>query len=232
MSRLPFTTRSAWLNIQSKCAALRRTHAHLKQGTRPSKKLTNIKDVKKYLNVESIAKDGLLIVRRNDPLMTTAELILVPRSVLDGLVTALHIKLDHPTKHQIQQVMKRHVYGLDMGQVIDRVSESCHTCASLQKFPETVVSQSTEDPPETIGISFAADVLKRNRQLVLVLRESTTSYTASCIISDEKHDTLRNVLLQLAMELHPLDGPHAVIRVDPAPGFTSLKYDKTLNSFC
>lgn len=36
-TRLPFTTRSAWSSIQSECADLRRTHAHLKQGTRPSK---------------------------------------------------------------------------------------------------------------------------------------------------------------------------------------------------
>lgn len=32
----------------------------LKQGTRPSKKLTNIRDVKRYLNVATIAKDGSL----------------------------------------------------------------------------------------------------------------------------------------------------------------------------
>lgn len=37
-TRLPFTTRSSWLQIQSDCPDLRRTRAHLKQGTRPSKK--------------------------------------------------------------------------------------------------------------------------------------------------------------------------------------------------
>ena len=43
---LPFTTRSAWIDIQSDCPDLQRTHAHLKQGTRLSKKVTNVKDVK------------------------------------------------------------------------------------------------------------------------------------------------------------------------------------------
>ena len=51
LSGLPFTTRSAWIQIQSECPDLRRTHAHLKQGTRPSKKITNIKNIKRYLNV-------------------------------------------------------------------------------------------------------------------------------------------------------------------------------------
>ena len=44
--KIPFTSGSAWSTIQSECADLRRTCAHLRQGTRPSKKLTNIKDVK------------------------------------------------------------------------------------------------------------------------------------------------------------------------------------------
>ncbi|CAC5394966.1 unnamed protein product [Mytilus coruscus] len=166
--RLPFTTRSAWINIQSECPDLRRTHAHLKQGTRPSKKLTNIKDVKRYLNVASIAKDGLLVVRRCDPLAPPNELIIVPRSVLDGLVTALHIKLDHPSKHQLNLVLKRHFYALDMPKAAEQASDSCHTCASLKRFPKSLVEQSSEDPPDLVGISYVADVLKRNRQLILV----------------------------------------------------------------
>ena len=58
---LPFTSQPAWVAVQSECPDLRRTHAHLVQGTRPSKKLTNIKDVKRYLQVASVADDGLLL---------------------------------------------------------------------------------------------------------------------------------------------------------------------------
>ena len=65
---LPFTSLPAWVAVQAECPDLRRTHAHLVQGTRPSKKLTNIKDVKGYLQVASIEDDGLLFVRRHDPL--------------------------------------------------------------------------------------------------------------------------------------------------------------------
>ena len=55
---LPFTSRTDWSAIQAECADLRRTRAHLQQGTRPSKKLTNVKDVKRYLYVATITKDG------------------------------------------------------------------------------------------------------------------------------------------------------------------------------
>ncbi|MEW8547318.1 MAG: RNase H-like domain-containing protein, partial [Candidatus Thiodiazotropha sp.] len=184
MTKLPFTTRSSWLDIQSECPDLRRTHAHLKQGTRPSKKVTNAKDVKRYLAVASISKDGLLVVPRNDPLSPARELIIVPRPMLHGLVTALHLKLDHPSKHQLELVMKRHFYALDITQVITHVTESCHVCSSLQRFPNSLVDQTSDDPPETIGVSFAADVMKQNRQLILVLRETVSSYTTACIIEN------------------------------------------------
>ena len=229
--RLPFTSRSAWIDIQSQCPDLRRTHAHLKQGTRPSKKLTNIKDVKRYLSVATIAKDGLLVVRRCDPLAPPSESIIVPRNVLDGLVTALHIKLEHPTKHQLNMVLKRQFYALDLPKIVEQVSDSCHTCASLKRFPKSLIEQSSEDPPDIIGISFAADVLKRNRQLILVVRETVTSYTSTCFINDEKRDTLRDALIRLLVALKPLNGPNVVVRVDPAPGFRSLQDDPFFKQF-
>ena len=228
-SKLPFTSRSAWKDIQTECPDMRRAVAHLKQGTRPSKKLTNIKDVKRYLNVASVAKDGLLVVRRVDPLLPPADLIVVSRNVLDGLLTALHIKLSHPTKHQLSMVFKRHFYALDLQKAVDKVFESCHACMSLKRFPDTLVQQSSEDPPECVGINFAADVLKRNRQLILVVRETVTSFSAACIIDDERRDTLREGLASLMVGLHPIDGPNAVVRVDAAPGFVSLKDDEALN---
>ena len=181
--------------------------------------------MKRYLAVASIARDGLLVVPRSDPLQPASDLIIVSRSVIDGLVTAMHLRLNHPSKHHLLQVMKRHFYALDMASVIDHACDTCHLCCSLQKFPDKLIEQSSEDPPESVGLSFAADVLKRNRQLIFVLLETVTSYTAACLIDNEKHETLREALARLVMELHPLDGPIACVRVDPAPGFMALRDD-------
>ena len=177
--RLPFTNRPAWFSVQNECPGLRRVCAHLKQSTRPSKKLTNIRDVKPYLNVTSISKDGLLIVQRQQPLSYPIEMIVVPLSVLDGLLTAIHLKLDHFSKHQLQMVIQRHFFALDVSAAIAQVSDSCHTCASLKTFPTSLTSQSSEDPPEVVGVSFAADIIRRCRQFILLLSECSTSYTTS-----------------------------------------------------
>ena len=228
-AKLPFISCAAWLPIQTDCPDLRRTHAHLTQGTRPSKKLTNIKDVKRYLNVATIASDGLLVVKRSEPLAPTRERIVVPRQVLDGLMTALHPHLSHPSSHQLKLVTQRYLFALDMDKAIERATTSCHHCASLRVVPPSMVQQSTNPPPDTVGVSFAADVIKRARQLILVLRECVTSYTASTLLPNERHDTLRDALLSLCIEMRPLDGPLAVVRTDPAPCFLALENDSVLH---
>lgn len=125
-------------------------------------------------------------------------------------------------------VVRRYLFALDMDKAIDRVAISCHHCASLRQIPHTVIEQSTAASPDAVGISFAADVIKRHRQLILVLRECVTSFTTTTLLEDERHQSLRDALVRLCIELRPLDGPPAVIRTDPAPGFKALTNDDLL----
>ena len=78
------------------CPDLRRVHSHLTQGTRPSKKMTKVNDIKRYLNSVTIARDGLLVVKSKEP-FSVGERIVIPREVLNGILTAIHLQLDHPT---------------------------------------------------------------------------------------------------------------------------------------
>ena len=94
---MPFTSRAAWKSTQQDCASLRRAYAHLSQATRPNRKATKIKDVKRYLRVCTLGRDGILVVKDEVPFLPTRELLVVSRHVLPGLLTALHLKLQHPT---------------------------------------------------------------------------------------------------------------------------------------
>ena len=135
--------------------------------------------------VTSISKDGLLVVHRQQPLSRPIELIVVPRSSLDGLLTAIYIKFDHPSKNQLHMVMQRHFFALDMSAAITRVSDSCHTCTSLKKFPSSLASQSSKDPPEVVGVSFAADIKEEAFRIL----GTTTQYQPSVA-------TLKEVLME------------------------------------
>lgn len=113
-TKLSFTTRSVWLTIQPECPDLRSTCTHLRQATRSSRKTTNIKDIKRYLNGATIASDGLLVVKRNKPFVSAKDLMIIPRSVLHGLLTSIHLQLSHPSSNQMKIVMKRFFFALDI----------------------------------------------------------------------------------------------------------------------
>jgi len=149
--RLHFTSRSSFLAIQAECTDLRRTHTHLVQGTRSSRKTTNVNVVKMYLDVATIASDGLLIFKHSEPFMPVCKCIIIPRQVLDGLLTALHIQLNHPTSHQLENIVKRYLYALDMDKAVDQVTSGYHSCAALCQTPTVQQEQTTSTPPEAVG---------------------------------------------------------------------------------
>ena len=148
------------------------------------------------------------------------------RQVLEGFLTALPIQLSHPFSNQLKAVTKRYMYALDINKAIDQVTKACHQCAALRKTPKVREERSTSLPPDAVGVSFAADVIKPSRQLVLVLRECVTSFTATTLLEDERHHIQRDAIIRLCAQLRPLDGPSAVVSTDLAPGFKALAEDQ------
>ena len=73
--------------------------------------------------------------------------------------------------------------------------------------------------------------MRRYRQYIFVLRETVSSYTIASIIESESQDHLRDAILILCSELKSLRTSGVTIRVDPAPGLSSLVNDKTLTSY-
>lgn len=226
--RMPFSNRVAWQATQQECQDLRRVHSHLSQGTRPGKKAVKVRDVRRYLHDVVISNDGLLVVKDNQPFQPPRERIVVPRSVLDGLVTAVHIRFNHPSPFQMKQLLSRYFYALNLDAATHTAYDTCHHCMALKSVPASLQTQSTEDPPTTIGSSFALDVMRRYRQCVLLLRETVSSFTLTSIIADEKHETLRDAIITMCADV-ALQGESGVqVRVDPGPGLVALKDDPVL----
>ena len=169
-------------------------------------------------------------MKRDEPFAKPCKCIVIPRPVLDGFLSVLHVKLNHPSHHQMKLVIQRYLFALDLDKSLDRCSQCCYLCSSLKVAP-SLVEQSTSDPPDGIGISLAKDIIKRYRQLILVVRKTATSFTAACLLDDECCESIHSGLLRLCLELRPLAAPPSVIRVDPAPGFASLSNEATLQQY-
>ena len=93
--------------------------------------------LKRYLNVYGPSQlMGLLIIKRNDPLCPTRECIVVPGQVLDGLLTALHLQLSHPTAYQLKKVVSRYFYAVDIEKAVDNVTTGPSYLCGSQTHPK------------------------------------------------------------------------------------------------
>ena len=225
--RMPFLNKAAWRTAQHDCPSLRRVYAHLSQGTRPSRKAKHITDVKRYLDICSIDQHGLIIVRKPDQFLHHKELIVVPKDVVPGLVTALHIQFNHATKHQLSKLFDRFFYAISSSKTIEEMVNSCMQCNSLKVLHREMFQQSSSPSPTKPGMQFASDIIERAQQKIFTTRDIHTSYTTASIISDQTTDTLRSAILEGTSMVRL---PSCTMRVDNAPGFLSLKDDKQLAS--
>ena len=114
-----------------------------------------------------------------------------------------------------------------MNKARERITNGCHDSASLFNCPHTAVEQSTTTPRDCVR---AADMIKSNRHLILVVRECVTSFTPTRLLEDERHQSLWDALIRLCIELRPLAAPPAVIRTDPALWFNALANHVLLRS--
>ena len=225
----PFANRAAWKSLQLECPDLRRVHAHLSKGTKPADKRTNATAVKRYLNEVVIARDGILVVVRSELYQPHRELIVVPKHLLSGLLTSIHLQLNHASAYQLQKVFSRNYFGQGAAKCVAAVVSNCHTCQSLKVVPKELHAQSSSDFPVTPTRSYAADVVKRHGQKIFVLTDTFSTFVASSLIPDETGSTLKNCMIPAVSSMRPNPQTSVTIRTDNAPGFKSLRGDTDLD---
>ena len=75
--------------------------------------------------------------------------------------------------------------------------------------------------PDMIGQMFSADVIRRGKQMILVVLETFPSFVFGMLIPSKKHEDLHQGPVQLVTPLMNLNG--CTIRVDNTLGFFSIK---------
>ena len=132
---MPYKNTSAWKSAQHECPDLRRTYAHLTQGTRPSRKSRNLKNLRRYLNVATVNDQGLIVMSKSDPYLGLRHLTVVPDTILHGLLTALHLCFKHASKSQLTQLFNRHFFGIKSAHAIKQVVKNCEQYNPMKVIP-------------------------------------------------------------------------------------------------
>ena len=214
--------RKAWKQIQDQDKSCAQAVTCLTTGQTPTKKKGNLhSETRRLSKVAKIAHDGLLIVENAMPMSTKKhQRIVVPSKHLQTILSQLHLKHGHPTKNQMSLLFNKNFYSYGSANQIERLYESCSMCVALKKIPKQLFNYEVTTNATKPGTHFGIDVMKRNKQVIIVARDQFSSYTTADILCNETAEALREGIIRLIM---PFKSPGvATVRTDNAKGFQSL----------
>ena len=219
---MPFLNRKAWKDIQEKDYACKQAIIALTTGQQPSKKAGKTHNtIRKYVSKATIAKDGLLVVKASIPMTTkTQEKIVIPDNFIEAIITQLHIKFQHPTKTQQNQLFNRYFYGVSSNKTIENIYDTCQICQSTKKLPTELYKHQTTTFAMHPGTHFGIDVMKRAKQKILVARDQFSSFVTAVFIVNETKNTLRDAIISVTDPIRSKG--QVTIRTDNATAFKSL----------
>ena len=196
---------------------------YIENGTQPGKRGRNLRRVKRYMSSKAVlSAEGALVVHDIEPFSPVTEKIIVPQKVLHGILTVLHLRLEHPTNLQLTKIFSRYFFALNLDKAVALCSKSCHDCAALKPLPLAMREESSDEPPQQMFTRFAGDVIQRHSQKILVLRETTSSYTQAEIINSETAVDIADSLQRLGNLMRPSKLVPMFIRLDPHASHKSL----------
>ena len=221
-SGTPFGNRTAWQQLQLDDPSCAKAIQHISTGQPLPKKGRQHCDARNYFANASLSKPGnLLVVRDNVPHQSTPrERIVIPKKFVPAVVDQLHHSLNCPSEYQLNKILDRYFYGINIRKVVSETKLNCYSCKARMKLPENVVSYNPMSDPKHPGIIFNADVIQRATQHIFVVRDLFSCLTAATLIPSQKANIVKEALITT---LQPIRRPSPlVVRMDNAPGNQSL----------
>ena len=226
---IPYHQRKTWKEMQDNCAVHIKLRNLIISGALPEKKKTNGPNTKlKYLHnlfmkqELKMEQDGMILVKaKKAPGSTESDTwaYSVPHTLYPGLAQAIHIRLSHPSKSQLANIMSRYFYSPGYLRIIDEISDNCTNCQSLKILPKVLLRNDSSEIKQ-FASRFSADILERCSQRVMVVREELTQMMLTELIPDQTTPSLRSSLIRLISPLVSEQG--AIVRTDGAPAFARL----------
>ena len=220
---------AGWQEMQRSDKDLRQACSILTSGSKLSAKQKHAGDVKKYLKVCKVNKDGLLVAEKQRPLQARpSERIVIPRSYAPHICRIIHNKLDHPVPNQMKKLFDMSYFTLDSDALLKEIYDTCEVpCQASRILPKEKMEFKTSTKPQAAGSFLNADVMEEAQQKVLVLRDNLTSYTSTNFIKNQTKDTLREALIVLASRTRLNKNP-VHCRVDAHSSLKALARDGSL----
>ena len=146
--KMPYVQPAAWSKLQKKDPILAQLTKLINVGQKPEPKQTGgdftiLKSLYNHFSKGNlkINSAGLITLHQPDDSNTMRNLIVVPNNLFPGLVTSLHLKLQHPTKYQLNKIIGRYFYCPNSAAMVSECVDNCYTCIALKPMPPVIFFQ-------------------------------------------------------------------------------------------
>ena len=219
-STMPFLDKKAILSLQQQDNDIAKAVRLITGGIQPQKNNFSMRDVKTYVTNCKVDRDGLLYKETTAPDLSVQKNPVIPKSHRNAMLVSLHLKFNHPTPAQLENLCKRTMFMLDCSKIVRNISKACVLCGATQhiKAEKPVFTSSTV--PQYPGSNLGADVMKWFGDKILCVVDNETSYLNTGFVQSETKEDLTTGLVELVLPLKI--GPKSLVRVDTAPGFRAI----------
>ena len=223
---MPFIQQNAWIQSQKHDKTLQHLVKLIEMGQIPEKKKTcnEFTTLKLLYNLYCkgslhVSKQGLITVTQKQENGEHTKAIVVPTNLYPGLAHSVHLKTSHSSKTQLTRLMTRYFYSVGHHRMIADVIDNCHVCLSLKQLPKELFPETTGEITG-FGTHFACDVMVRNKQNILLIREKLTQFTQAKVLLRETANDILEAIIVLIADKIPECG--TIIRTDNATPFQKL----------
>ena len=148
------------------------------------------------------------------------ERIYVPASLLEAILTIMHVRLSHPLPSQLQRTFERYFIAFGVKGICDAISSECSFCIALARFPKQLDDFNPSPGPLHPGTHMNIDILKRSGQVIVVNCDRFSNFVTSCIArSETREEMVESILTTVTPIRH---GSKVQVRTDRATAFSSL----------
>ena len=229
-SPLPFQSRLYWRKRQLEDKTLRQVCYYLKYGAIPPK-YKHLQQVKHYLQPRHgifLSSDNVLLAPSVKEFCNTPRFV-VPQEATTALISIFHQQFGCLAATPLRDLLRRHFFVFDLDKAVTDYVQSCMSCAAKRDKKHVEQPMSSVEPPKFFGEHFASDIIQRNKQKILLLRETATSHTWAKLIQNEKTTTLLEGFRHLFAQVRPPNAARpSTCRVDNAPALQSISMNEKL----
>jgi hypothetical protein len=192
----------SWATAQSANQACKTAISHLKTGKQPSKKSGSIlSEIRRYCAIAKIGKDSCLLVSP-PPTVGTQQLdkIVIPTPLIPSLLWNIHNSENHPSKTQLRAIFDKMFYGIMVQQHIDDVYAECYQCKIQANLPKPNTHHTSCKEVNHPGQYFHADVIRREKQKIFLVRDNFSSLVAAKFVDTEQKQHLKSAIIALTSD--------------------------------